>query len=238
MILLAKAGLKEPILQKIDMAQLNANTPYIPVYVKNSFLYRNISEELTYGYIFGVKSQLNRALAFHVQLENGAIFWSVPLTAIQGVKTSIENFDLTDLQMWDCQSNDIAVTKFAFLENRRVDVKTKNKGWISGLYCFTIDSYEGDPNYLPVGYSGFPDEKVYHLIQLSTGHFVAYPNNRLRWHNPDFIKPYDLESPPKYKPFQEVLSCENHDSTAANSEEYFYNFNKINDNGSNKVTSS
>ena len=206
------------------MAQLNANTPYINVFVKNSFLERSTSKERTEGYIFGVKSQLNRPFMFHVQLKNGAIFWSIPLTAIQWQDKELDEMLISDLQIWDCQSNDLSVTKFAFLEHKEVDVRLTNGKWLKGNYVFTIDNYEGDLNYLNTGYSGHPDEKVYHVIQLENGYFGLYPNNHLRWHNKDFIKAYDINNPPKYKPFQETLSCEKRGLTTSESEEYFYKY--------------
>ena len=206
------------------MAQLNANIPYTQVFVKNSFLERNKSTEKTEGYIFGVKSQLNRPFMFHVQLRNGAVFWSIPLTAFCWNDSILEDVSLSDLQIWDCQSNDLSVTKFAFLENKQVDIRLATGKWLKGIYLFTIDNYEGDLNYLNLGYSGQPDEKVYHFIQLENGYFGLYPNNHLRWHNKDFIKAYSLTNPPKYKPFQEILSCEQRGITASESEDYFYKY--------------
>ena len=64
------------------MAQLNANIPYIEAYVKNSYLYENfLNIELTKCYIFGVKAIINKPLLFHCQLENGVVWWSLPLSA-------------------------------------------------------------------------------------------------------------------------------------------------------------
>jgi hypothetical protein len=54
------------------MAQLNANTPYIETYIRNEYI--NGEKGLTEGYIFGVKSMLNRPLHFHFQAKFGAIF--------------------------------------------------------------------------------------------------------------------------------------------------------------------
>jgi hypothetical protein len=209
------------------MAQLNANTPYIKLYVRNSFLFQDETRvDFTEGYMFGVKSQVNRPLMFHVQLNNGAIFWSVPITALQWHDEHIVVPPLHYLHIWDCQSNDLAVTRFGFLENKNVDVRTVDYTWMSGKYLFTIDNYEGDHNYLNVGYSGHPDAKVYHVIQLDSGFYGVYPNNHLRWHNKDFIKPYDLKNPPRYRPFQESLSSEHIKYSAAESEELFYKYEK------------
>jgi hypothetical protein len=143
-----------------------------------------------------------------------------------------EHFDLLSddeqerlslLQTWDCQSNNIAVTTFAFLQNKRVDVHCRDGEWRSGRYLFTIDDYEGDLNELNVGYSNDPDSKCYQFIVLDNGNFCVHPNNLLRWHNPDFIVPYDKENVPRLKVFKEQLSSEDIDRTYGNSPYYFYN---------------
>ena len=63
------------------MAQLNANTPYIECFIRNSYVFGNDDEGLTEGYIFGVKSMINRPLHFHFQSCLGAIFWQMPISA-------------------------------------------------------------------------------------------------------------------------------------------------------------
>ncbi len=107
------------------MAQLNANFPYIECYIRNEFILDTWG--VTPGYIFGVKSMINRPLHFHFQSNFGAIFWNMPISAF----VHHENYDKLDndeevrlslLQSWDCQSNNIAVTTFAFLQNKMVDV--------------------------------------------------------------------------------------------------------------------
>jgi hypothetical protein len=132
--------------------------------------------------------------------------------------THLEDFDILDedeqkrlsmLQSWDCQSNNIAVTTFSFLQNKVVDVFCRDMKWRSGRYITTIDDYEGDLNELNLGYSNHQDSKCYHI-------------NLLRWHNPDFIIPYDKDNPPKLKIFKEQLSSEKIDRSYGNSPYYFY----------------
>ncbi len=129
-----------------------------------------------------------------------------------------------------CQSNNIAVTTFAFLQNKMVDVFCRDRVWRSGYYITTIDDYEGDLNELNVGYSNDQDSKCYHFIMLSDGNFCAQPNNLLRWHNPDFIVPYNKDSPPKIQIFKDPLSSERIDRTYGNSPYYFYGAGEKKDN--------
>lgn len=207
------------------MAQLNANTPYIECFIRNEYI--KAEEGITEGYIFGVKSMINRPLHFHFQANFGAIFWNMPISAFvhlvhHDILSEDEQERLALLQTWDCQSNNIAVTTFAFLQNKSVDVFCRDMVWRNGKYIFTIDDYEGDLNEINVGYSNDQDSKCYHFIALEDGNFCAQPNNLLRWHNADFIVPYDKEDPPKLTIFKEQMSSENIDRTYGNSPYYFY----------------
>jgi len=206
------------------MSKLNANTPYIECKIRN--YHTGYVKDLS-GYIFGVKSMLNRPLHFHFLSEIGAIFWNMPISAFYHldnfeILSSDEEERLSYLQTWDCQSNNIAVTTFAFIQNKRVDVHCRDKKWRSGKYLFTIDDYEGDLNELNVGYSNDQDSKCYQFIVLDNGNFCVQPNNLLRWHNPDFIVPYDTNNVPKLKVNKDQLTSEDIDRTFGNSPYFFY----------------
>ena len=206
------------------MAQLNANMPYISCSIRQAF---TGLDELLEGYIFGVKSMINRPLHFHFQSRIGAVFWNMPVSAFvhkedYDLLSEDETTRLSMLESWDCQSNDIAVTTFAFLQNHPVDVFCRDKQWRSGRYITTIDDYEGDLNSINVGYSNDQDSKCFHFICLDDGNFAVQPNNLLRWHNADFIVPYDKDSPPRLQIFSEQLSSETIDRTYGNSPYYFY----------------
>ena len=63
------------------MAQLNANTPYVQCYIRNNYIFGAEDNGLTEGYIFGVKSMINRPMHFHFQACFGAVFWQMPISA-------------------------------------------------------------------------------------------------------------------------------------------------------------
>lgn len=206
------------------MAQLNANTPYTQANIRK---YHTGHDKDLEGYIFGVKSMLNRPLHFHFLSQIGAIFWNMPISAfywgdVYDILSEEEEKRLSLLQTWDCQSNNIAVTTFAFLQNKRVDVRCRDNKWRSGHYLYTIDDYEGDLNELNVGYSNDQDSKCYHFIVLDDGNFCVQPNNLLRWHNPDFVIPYDKTNIPRLKINKNQLTSEDIDRTYGNSPYYFY----------------
>ena len=209
------------------MAQLNANTPYIHCFIRNHFIFGPEDDGITEGYIFGVKSMINRPMHFHFQASFGAIFWQMPISAFVHKQdydpiSNDEQRRLSVLQTWDCQDNDIAVTTFGFLQHRRVDIFCRDRKWRSGKYVFTIDDYEGDLNELNIGYANDQDSKCYHFLELDDGNFAIPPNNLLRWHNPDFIVPYPMDNPPKVKIFKEMLSSEDIDRSYGNSPYFFY----------------
>jgi len=196
------------------MAQLNANIPYIEGFVRDSYLFNDENnKELTPCYIFGVKTIINRPLLFHCQLQNGVVWWSLPLSAFVwkedfDILADSEEERLSLLQYWDCQSNDVSVTVFTYLQNYIVDVFNRNKDWYRGKYLFTIDDYYSDNNSLPSGYAIDSNTKCYHIIKLDNGNFGAYPNNYLRWNNLNFCDPYDKNNPPKYRTFTKDLNSE------------------------------
>lgn len=196
------------------MAQLNANIPYIEAFVKDKYLYDDTENtNLTPCYIFGVKTIINRPLLFHCQLNNGVVWWSLPLSAFVWKEdfdnlSDDENERLSLLQYWDCQSNDVSVTVFTYLQNYVVDVFNRKKEWYRGKYLFTIDDYYSDNNSLPSGYAIDSNTKCYHIIKLDNGNFGAYPNNYLRWNNLNFCDPYDKNNPPRYKSFNQTFNSE------------------------------
>jgi len=195
------------------MAQLNANTPYIQCYIRKE--HTGLNENL-FGYIFGVK-----------QGKNGVVVWNCPITAFCWKEdydklSDEEEIRLQLLESWDAQSNSIAVTTFKFLENKKVDVYCRDKQWRSGVYYFTIDDYSGDENEVGCGYSNDADSKCFHFIALDCGNYCIQPNNLLRWHNPDFIIPYDKENPPKLRVVSEYNFSEHMDRTYGNSPYQFY----------------
>ena len=196
------------------MSQLNSNIPYIRCFVRNAYLMGDFkNKELTECYLFGVKSIINRPLLFHIQLINGALFWSLPLSAFAlnkdfNLLSKNENKRLSMLQWWDMQSNDISVTVFTYLQGYHVDLYRRNKTWVKGIYQFTIDDYYADHTNLPSGYAVDSDSKCFHIIFGEDGNIYGYPNTFLRWHNLNFVDPYDKDNPPKYRPNNFKMKCE------------------------------
>jgi hypothetical protein len=124
-------------------------------------------------------------------LRNGALWARVPIHAF--VTQPCEPRAITDLAFWDALSYNIAVHKYSYLASLKVDVWPRGKDPFSeqGTYMFTLDWAQAD-------YPEMPDQhKQHHIIALDTGHICAMPGNRLRWHEPSWVKPFTTIPPYK-----------------------------------------
>src|SRR5262245_42682763 len=122
------------------MAYLSENIPHFEVLVRKEFLY-NLEKghgKFIPGKVFGVSCILNRALGFHVMLENGAIFWRLPLAAFCH-KKSANNVAVQECQLWDNISYNISVTHYDFLKHCDANIKTRSGKTVKAEYLFTID---------------------------------------------------------------------------------------------------
>ena len=181
---------------------INTNIPYQNCYVRDSFLYNDPNNKnLTECYMFGAKAIMNRPIGFHCQLINGAIFFSLPISAFVHkedfeIMADDENKRLSLLSWWDTQGEFIFSNVFTYLEGYYVDFRSRDKQWRRGKYLFTLD----DLSVNGIGYatSNDADSKAHHCIKLDNGNYCLSPNNFLRWHNANFVTPYDLDSPPRY----------------------------------------
>ncbi len=191
---------------------MNNNIPYIQCFVRNKFLHNfEEVEGVTECYVFGVKCLLNRPLSFHCQLENGAVFWSLPISAFVTKKdywplSNTEESIINEALWWNCQSNDCDVTLFSYLEGSKANLRSRTGLIRKGTYLFTVDDFS-DNRKVNLGYSQDTDSKCFHVFLLDQGWFAAYPNDKIRWINPNFVDG-TLEIP-KYKAYQQDLRAEN-----------------------------
>jgi len=86
------------------MAYLNANIPPLYAQIRKEFLYDNKKHhgEVEDCVIFGITSMGGRAILWHALMENGAIFYRLPITAfIQRGFSTRKMFPLKDLMNWN-----------------------------------------------------------------------------------------------------------------------------------------
>jgi hypothetical protein len=135
------------------MAYLNANIPPVYAQIRREFLYdlkKHHGEVLT-----------GRSILWHAIMENGAIFYRLPISAFiqKGFDPSrVPKRRLDELQLWNCFSYYPAVTSWDILESQAGKYIGKDKKWHPGKYLFTIDFAHPEANILDTDHSEIPHE--------------------------------------------------------------------------------
>ena len=186
------------------MAYLNVNIPATYAQIRREFLYdlKDHHGEVEDCIIFGLASIAGRALLFHAIMENGAIFYRLPIHAFlqRGyIVDDVPRARLDELELWNCFSYYPAVTTFDILGGQSGKYLGKDKKWYKGHYLFTIDFAHPESNIVDTDHSEIPHEhKCAHILALENGNYAAQPNNRVIWSIPSFtVKdeiPYDWKT--------------------------------------------
>jgi|APSaa5957512493_1039668.scaffolds.fasta_scaffold48247_2 hypothetical protein len=139
--------------------------------------------------IFGITSLTGRAILFHAIMENGAVFYRLPISAFiqRGFKPEeVPKRRLDELELWNSFSYYPAVTTWDILGTTAGKFIGKDKKWHYGKYLFTVDWGHPDANILNSDHSEIPHEhKCAHIIALDNGNYAAQPNNRCIWKTED-----------------------------------------------------
>jgi hypothetical protein len=174
------------------MSFINANIPPLECYVRSNFL-QNRSHKFekndTYlpCVIIGVASVPHRAPLFHFVMEDGGLWWRMPIHAFCS-KEHTPQEELYNLVLWDSFAPYIAVNKYDFLSEKVMTYNDRNRNELKGKYLFTLDWLQADANILDVGFSQIPGQhKCGHVIQLDNGNFAIQPNNRVKVFEPSFV---------------------------------------------------
>ena len=180
------------------MAYLNANIPVQYAQIKKEYLYdlKKHHGEVCDCIIFGISCITGRAILFHALMENGAIFYRLPISAFiqRGFdRTRVPEQRLDELELWNSFSYYPAVTTYDFLSGSSGKYIGKDKKWYYGRYLFTIDWAHPDANILNSDHSEIPHEhKCAHILALENGNYAAQPNNRLIWDISSFTVKDDI----------------------------------------------
>jgi hypothetical protein len=174
------------------MSYLNINIPTIECLVRGEFL-RNHQDSFDKTFpctIFGMVSIPHLTPMFHFIMEDGGIWWRMPIHAFCS-KPDAPKQELDELVLWDSFSYYVSATKFDILVNKTFEFTSRRKTNYSGRYLFTLDWANEDINTLPVGYSENPGQhKCGHILELENGNFAIQPNNRLRVFDPSTTTKY------------------------------------------------
>lgn len=154
---------------------MNSNMPIQYAYVDLSYLTDKEVKGLAECRIFGVASLPGRALLFHCQLNNGAVYYRLPISAFLYKELNGTKFPLNKLQPWDSPSYEVEVITYDWLFNQKVQCLKLDSTY--GTYVFTID-WSGLGTTAEVAH----EHKCLHLIRLENGQYALQPNNYLLWH--------------------------------------------------------
>ena len=174
------------------MAYLNANIPVTYAQIRREYLYdlKAHHGEVEDCIIFGLASITGRPILFHAIMENGAVFYRLPISAFiqRGFKENqVPRYRLDELELWNCFSYYPAVSSYDILDGQSGKYIGKDKKWYPGAYLFTVDWAHPESNIVDTDHSEIPHEhKCAHILALDNGNYAAQPNNRLIWSIPSF----------------------------------------------------
>ena len=207
------------------MAYLNANIPVIYCQIRREYLYdlEQHEGEAEDCMVFGIASMPGRALLFHAVMQNGGVYYRLPISAFIQNDFDVEKVPrprLDELELWNCFSYYPAITVYDALT---VAGKYwgKDGKWHTGSYLFTVDWAHPDSNIVDTDHSEVPQEhKCAHIMALDDGNYAAQPNNRILWHVPSFTVRDEI---PDWKVNHKVWSVEDsREWRTADTDKFFY----------------
>jgi hypothetical protein len=161
---------------------LNLDIPSFKCLVRVSHLTKDEKDKNVYhnAYAFGIQSVEGKILTFHIMTDYGMLRSRVPLSEIF-LSVPTEDVPSHYKQLWDCFSENAAVTSFNYLSGKRCNVVFKNGKKIWATYMFTIDWFNN-------AYSDEPsDYKCGHILKADDGYLLCQPNNRIYWKDGNWV---------------------------------------------------
>jgi len=161
---------------------LNANIDNLKVKIRVSHFTKREQDRNLYhnATLFGVQSVTGKILTFHAMTDYGMLRSRVPISEIF-LKEPTNDIPFHFKQLWDCFSENVSVTTFDYLYERRCKVVLKDRTTTWASYLFTIDWYKN-------GYSNEPtDYKCGHVLVADDGYMMCQPNNRIFWKDSNWI---------------------------------------------------
>ena len=86
------------------MSYLNANIPVEYAQIRREYLYdlKKHHGEVEDCIVFGIAAITGKPILFHAIMENGAIFYRLPISALFNVVFNRKLFQPKDLMNWNC----------------------------------------------------------------------------------------------------------------------------------------
>jgi hypothetical protein len=205
------------------MAELNINIPAFKCLVRLSHFTKNESDNNTFhqAYAFGIQSVNSKILTFHLMTDYGMLRSRVPLSEIF-IKEPTNDIPYYYKQLWDCFSENVTVTTFEYLSDKRCEVVLRDGSRVWATYLMTVDWFNNP-------YSDEPsDYKCGHILIADDGYLLCQPNNRIYWKDSNWVtKDFPIE-PKEIKVDKKMLSVETVSTRwiTEDTDSFYYNINK------------
>lgn len=203
---------------------LNSNIPNFKCLVRQSYFTKNDDHKDIFHncYAFGIQSIGSKILTFHVMTDYGMLRSRVPISEIY-IKKPVSDIPYHYKQLWDCFGNDVTVTEFEYLQDKRCNVILRDRSIVWATYMFTID-WQNNP------YSNEPtDYKCGHILVSDDGYLLCQPNNRIYWKDSNWITKQFPIKPQDIKVDMELLNVESVSDrwVAEDTNSYYYDIKNI-----------
>lgn len=203
---------------------LNSNIPNFKCLVRQSYFTKNDDHKDIFHncYAFGIQSIGSKILTFHIMTDYGMLRSRVPISEIY-IKKPVSDIPYHYKQLWDCFGNDVTVTEFEYLQDKRCNVILRDRSIVWATYMFTID-WQNNP------YSNEPtDYKCGHILVSDDGYLLCQPNNRIYWKDSNWITKQFPIKPQDIKVDMELLNVESVSDrwVAEDTNSYYYDIKNI-----------
>jgi len=202
---------------------LNENIPYFKCLIRRSHYTHSPKDENVFdnAYAFGIQSITGKVLTFHIMTDFGMVRSRVPISELFIRKPS-KDIPFYFKQLWDCFSENVSVTKYSFLVEKRCQVVLRDKTKVWATYLFTVDWYNNS-------YSDEPsDYKAGHVLVADEGYLLCMPNNRIYWRDSNWVTvkfPLDVKNIKADKHLESVESIADKWVTE-DTDSYYYDINE------------
>ena len=170
------------------------------------------------AYLFGIQSVPGKILTFHAMTDYGMLRSRVPISEVF-LKEPVADIPFHFKQLWDCFSENVTMTTYDYLYEKRCRVVLKDGTEVWCTYLFTVDWYRN-------AYSDEPsDYKCGHILVADDGYLLCQPNNRIYWKDSNWITKKFPIDPKEIKVDVDLPSVEAMSDkwVSDDSDSYYYN---------------
>jgi hypothetical protein len=202
---------------------LNESISSFKCYIRVEHFTKNDQHKNDYheAYAFGIQSVRGKILTFHIMTNYGMLRSRVPLNEIFIKRPSLD-IPSHYKQLWDCFSENLSVTTFEYLSEKRCQVVLKDGNKVWATYMFTVDWFDNP-------YSDEPtDYKCGHVLVADDGYIMCQPNNRIYWKDCNFVTQDFPLDPKEIKVDRHLESVESHSDrwVSEDSDSFYYDIYK------------